>query len=324
MARSVRIEYSGCVYHITSRGIERRDIYQDDKDRSYFLRYLGNVFKLYGVLIYGYCLLTNHYHLLLETIEANLSQAMQWLNTSYVAYFNSRHKRVGHLFQGRYKAFIIDKDSYLVEVSRYLHLNPVRARIVKRPEDYRWSSYPAYLGKDAEVEGLDTAMVLSQFGKKLSSSRRWYLRFVEEGIEIPPRNPFKNALGGLILGKEGFANWIRQRFLECSEDYELPQIRRLKPRLSIEEIVVVTSRMMKVDPEVISKRGRHNNEARLVAIYLSRRLSGEKVSGIGRWFGAVSGASISYICQKVEEKMRKDRRLREFLVKVEENLKPSV
>jgi len=260
----------------------------------------------------------------LETPEPNLSQAMQWLNTSYVAYFNSRHKRAGHLFQGRYKAFVIDKDNYLIEACRYIHLNPVRAQIVKRPQDYKWSSYHTYLGKKTDVAGLDTEVVLRQFGKKLSSSRRQFCKFIEEGIKNPPENPFEKAVGGLIIGEQGFVEMIRERFLDRREDNELPQIRKLKPRPTIWEIVEKTSQVMNINSEVLKRKGRHNNEARWIAIYVSRKLSGEKVSSIGRWFGGVSGASISYICQKVEDKIRKNRRLGELLVQVKENLKFSV
>ncbi|HDO21625.1 MAG TPA: transposase, partial [Nitrospirae bacterium] len=140
MARPLRIEYPGAFYHITSRGNERKDIFKSARDREKFLSYLESSTQRYGAVIHVYCLMTNHYHLLLETPLGNLSQIMRHINGAYTTYFNTRRQRSGHLFQGRYKAIVVDADEYAEELSRYIHLNPVRAGIVERPEEYQWSS----------------------------------------------------------------------------------------------------------------------------------------------------------------------------------------
>jgi REP element-mobilizing transposase RayT len=146
MARPLRIEYSGAVYHITSRGNAREKIYIDDQDRENFLGVLGEVVRKYNWLCHAYCLMDNHYHLLVETPDANLSIGMRQLNGVYTQLYNRRHRRTGHIFQGRYKAILVDKDNYLLELSRYVVLNPVRARLAKLPEHWKWSSYGATAG----------------------------------------------------------------------------------------------------------------------------------------------------------------------------------
>src|SRR4030066_1532561 len=147
MARPLRIEFPGAYYHITSRGNERKAIFKNMGDRESFLSYLKLAYLRYGVVIHVFCLMNNHYHLLLETPKGNLSQIMRYINGAYSIYFNVKHKRTGHLFQGRYKAILVDADEYAGELSRYIHLNPVRAGIVSKPEQYLWSSYQYYVGK---------------------------------------------------------------------------------------------------------------------------------------------------------------------------------
>src|SRR4030067_396555 len=147
MARPLRIEFKGAVYHITARGNERKKIYLSKIDYEKFLKYLDDTKKKYNVVIHCYVLMSNHYHLIIETPEANLSKVMHYINGSYTTYFNIKRKRSGHLFQGRFKSIIVDKDNYLLELSRYIHLNPVRAGIVEKPEDYQYSSYKTYIAK---------------------------------------------------------------------------------------------------------------------------------------------------------------------------------
>lgn len=166
MSRPLRIEYPGAFYHVTARGNERKDIFADDRDQERFLFYVNAAFERYKARIHAYCLMSNHYHLLIETPVGNLAQTMRHINGLYTTYFNVKRNRNGHLFQGRYKAILVEKDEYAGELSRYIHLNPVRAKIVERPEDYEWSSYRSYIEtkrgqvytyygmmKEAEMEG---------------------------------------------------------------------------------------------------------------------------------------------------------------------------
>ena len=166
MARPLRIEYEEAVYHVTSRGNARDRIFSDDSDKEKFLEKLNSVIKRYNWLCHAYCLMDNHYHLLIETLDANLSMGMRQLNGVYTQAYNRRHKRPGHLFQGRYKAILIQKENYLLELCRYVVLNPVRAKIVKNPEDWKWSSYLATAGSIKKQEYLTIDWVLGQFGSK--------------------------------------------------------------------------------------------------------------------------------------------------------------
>jgi len=165
MGRPVRIEYVGALYHISSRGNERKKIFLDVEDRIRFLNLLIEYHDRYGILIHSYVLMDNHYHLILETPMGNLLKVMHGINGGYTGYFNRKYKRVGHLFQGRYRAILVEKESYLLPLSRYVHLNPVRAGLVRRPEGYRWSSYRGYIGREREEDWVEYAWALSQFAE---------------------------------------------------------------------------------------------------------------------------------------------------------------
>ena len=164
MARPLRIEYPGAFYHVTSRGNERRTIFQSNRDREKYLSYLESAHERYGAVIHVYCLMGNHYHLLLETPRGNLSKILQYVNGAYTTYFNIKRSRSGHLFQGRFKGILVDKDEYCKELSRYIHLNPVRAGMVKAPLEYPWSSYRYYARRDKKPKWLTTEFVLGEFG----------------------------------------------------------------------------------------------------------------------------------------------------------------
>ena len=172
MARPLRIEYPGAYYHVTSRGNEQKDVFKSQRDREKFLDYLKSATMRYGAVIHAFCLMSNHYHLLMETPEGNLSRIMRHINGAYTTYFNVKRKRAGHLFQGRYKAILIEADDYLAELSRYIHLNPVRVGMVERPEQYQWSSYQSYTGQCKHPEWLRTDFVLSCFAKNVADAQK--------------------------------------------------------------------------------------------------------------------------------------------------------
>jgi REP element-mobilizing transposase RayT len=182
MARPLRIEYPGALYHLTARGNERRAIYFFDHDRNQFLHVLIQVCKNYNWICHAYCLMDNHYHLLIETPDANLSRGMRDLNSIYSQRFNRMHGRDGHLFQGRFKSFIIEKEIYLLEVARYIVLNPVRANMVSHPKEWKWSSYRATAGYRKPHKSLTIDWILGHFGKNESVAKRAYRAFVLEGI----------------------------------------------------------------------------------------------------------------------------------------------
>src|SRR4030067_2892421 len=182
MARPLRIEYEGAVYHVTSRGNERKRISRDDNDQELFLNTLEKVSKRYNWYCHAYCLMNNHYHLIIETPEGNLSKGMRQLNGVYTQLFNKRHKKTGHIFQGRYKAILIQKDSHLLEACRYVVLNPVRAKIVHKLEDWKWSSYRSTAGLDKPHLCLTTEWILGQYSKSKKQAERKKREFVEAGI----------------------------------------------------------------------------------------------------------------------------------------------
>jgi len=212
MARQLRIEYEGAFYHITYRGNERKRIFFAESDYHKFRQYLVKAQERYGIVLHCYILMTNHYHFLIETPYANLSKAMHFLNSSYTTYAKMKHKRSGHLFQGRYKAILVDKDRYLLELSRYLHLNPVRAGMVNRPEDYSFSSYTCYItGVGGGLVSSD--LILRMFNPETPKARISYRDFVEAAMEGRQPNPFDSVYYGMMLGSEQF---VRQGNTLCA------------------------------------------------------------------------------------------------------------
>ncbi|MBI4400490.1 MAG: transposase [Nitrospirae bacterium] len=202
MSRPLRIEFPGAVYHVTSRGNARQDIVTDDTDRIQFLSILSHVVDRYGWLCHAYCLMDNHYHLLIETPQPNLSQGMRQLNGRYTQAYNRRHHRVGHLLQGRFKAILVEKDAHLLELCRYVVLNPVRAKLVAHPRRWGWSSYRATVGDTAAPEWLTTDWVLGQFGQRVGVAQEKYRTFVAEGIS--GTRPWEQVTGQIYLGSEAF------------------------------------------------------------------------------------------------------------------------
>jgi putative transposase len=206
MARHLRIEYPGAVYHVISRGNARENIYLDDTDRQAFLKIVGEAVKRQNIILHTYCLMNNHYHLLLETPDGNLSMAMKQINGIYTQKFNLRHKRCGHVFQGRYKSILVERDSYLLELCRYISLNPVRTGLVKLPEEYRWSSYRAATGRDNAPEWLDLIWIKSCFSPDMEKAAAMYEKFVMEGIDKPAVIPDN----GIAIGNESYLLEIKE------------------------------------------------------------------------------------------------------------------
>ena len=213
MARPLRIEYPGAFYHVSSRGNESKDIFRDEKDRGRFLSYLESAVIRYKALIHAYCLMNNHYHLLISTPAGNLSQIIRHINGAYTVYFNKRHHRIGHLLQGRYKAILVEADEYAGELSRYIHLNPVRAGIVTLPEGYPWTSYLNYTGKKKAPGWQTTDWLLGYFGKTQAEAQKKYRAFVEAKIGVAGGDPLKEAKASTILGRTEFIEEITVKYI---------------------------------------------------------------------------------------------------------------
>jgi len=201
MARPLRIEYEGAVYHVTSRGNAKSDIYLDDTDRELFLEVLLYVVQRFGWQCHAYCLISNHYHLMIETPQANLSRGMSQLNGMFTQRFNRKHERVGHLFQGRFKSIIVDKDAYLLELSRYIVRNPMAAHMVKAAGDWTYSSYLATAGLVQKPAFLHVDWLLSQFGDSKAQAQQYYIHFVRKS---GGKSPWQSLNGPDILGSDDF------------------------------------------------------------------------------------------------------------------------
>ena len=224
MSRPLRLELAGGLYHVTSRGDGREDIYLSDADRQLWLEVLGQVCERFNWVCHAWCQMTNHYHILIETPEENLAQGMRQLNGVYTQRFNRAHSRVGHVFQGRYKAILVERDSYLLELARYVVLNPLRARMVERLEDWKWSSFSASCGQDAAPKWLQTDWILGQFGPERINAIAAYVRFVHEGARLP--SVWTELRGQIYLGSEAFVKNMQAQIEKRPTLEEIPRAQR--------------------------------------------------------------------------------------------------
>lgn len=317
MARALRIEYEGAVYHVTARGNERRKIFFNKKDYEKFKEYLTEAKEKYQFQQYAYVLMTNHYHLIIETPEQNLSKIMHYLNGTYTTYTNIKRKRNGYLFQGRYKAIVVDKDSYLLELSRYLHLNPIRANMAEKPEGYPYSSYKSYISGTAESI-VNTNVVLEMLTKSTKKSRERYRTFVEDGMGEERESPLKKVYGGIILGGESFIRKVLSRIKsERLEQEEVSHRKALQATSGREEIVAAICGHYGITWEEI--KGSKRNEARKACIYLLKKYTGASNREIGEQFGKMTYSAVAKTCQSFAQQMERDKglseRIKEILTK---------
>lgn len=234
MSRPIRIEFSNALYHVTARGDRREDIFEDDADRQMFLSILAQVVTQCNWICHAWCLMDNHYHLLIQTPDGNLSKGMRQLNGVYTQASNRRHQRVGHLFQGRFKAILVDSDAYLLELARYVVLNPVRAGMVQKPVDWKWSSYRASVGLEPAVPWLAVDGLLAHFAKRRSLAQQRYAQFVAEGIKAA--SPWSNLQGQVFLGDEQFVQRMQAHLLSGKDDMQIPLAQRRPPPPPLAEI----------------------------------------------------------------------------------------
>jgi len=228
MARPLRIEYPGACYHITSRGNAQQAIFRDDGDRAALLAILAATVKQFGWDLFAYCLMGNHYHFLLATPQPNLSRGMKQLNGIYTQRFNRRHERVGHLFQGRFGAILVEREAYLLELVRYISLNPVRAGMASSAEEWRWSSHRAHAALAAAPEWLRTEPILERFSADPASAPLRYRQFVADGVGAP--GPWSALRGQVLLGSDLFAERFRTLLAERAVSAEVPRADRLAAR----------------------------------------------------------------------------------------------
>lgn len=313
MARPLRIEYPGAFYHVTARGNEQKDIFKSMKDREKFLSYLESAAVRYGAVIHAYCLMSNHYHLLLETPRGNLSQIMQHINSSYTTYYNVKRKRAGHLLQGRYKAILADADEYAKELSRYIHLNPVRVGIVQLPEEYPWMSYRYYIGEKPPA-WLTTDFILGYFGRKVQQAQGQYRDFVHDMVTREYSSPLQETVASTILGRPEFVIEIQERYLGVKKaDRDLPALRELTSRPSLHEIVKAVSEIFPDDVRQATKAG----------IYICHRHSGSKLKEIGELFH-LTESGVTRASKRFEQTIERDAKLKKNMAKIGKQLNMSI
>jgi putative transposase len=289
MARPRRILFENAVYHVTSRGNERQDIFEEDKDRWAFLRLLEEAVEEHRVLIHAWVLMDNHYHLVVETPEMNLPVFMARLNGIYTIKFNKRRRRAGHLFQGRYKSIHVDKDNYLKQLCRYVVLNPVRAKLCDHPGKWKWSSYRATAGLEEAPKWLSVEWVLGQFGRREKAARKTYRQYVLSDMKKPER-VWDKATNKLYLGGEEFLAKM-EGLVKKDRALDVPKYQRLIVRPKMEEVLKRVARVYGLKVEDLRVRKRFGNEAGDAAVYLLKREYGYSLKEIGKWFGiGFSGA----------------------------------
>lgn len=294
MARQLRLEFAGGFYHLTARGNAQAAIYKDDEDRKRFLDLLGREIAQQGWLCYAYCLMDNHYHLLIETPEANLSTGMRRLNQVYTQTFNRRHGRVGHVLQGRYKSIVVDKDSYLLELGRYIVLNPVRAKMVQSPRQWPWSSYRATVGMTAAPEWLQVKTVLKQFGRQPDIARKRYREFVRQGIH--GASPWGKLRGQIYLGEADFLTRM-ERLARTQDLANVPRQQTRPTRLDKDTVLARVGEVYGLQvQEILSKS---QSQAYHCAAWLLRRAANLPLKEVAALFG-VSPSRISHIQRSME------------------------
>lgn len=325
MARPLRIQYPGAVYHITCRGNARQIIYKDNKDRKAFLEILNESQKIYGIKIYSYVLMINHYHLLLETPKGNLSDYMRHLNMRYTSHYNRRYKKVGHVFQGRFKGILVDKDTYLTILSRYIHLNPVKIKSmnklpytekIKYLEKYKWSSLPGYLKKRKKQEFIDYDLVLEEYGGDNENGRKAYGAMIS--IDVSGQMDLKDKIvGQSIIGREDFIESVLDRYLKKTPDVrEQPSLRELHGLRAKEEIVGVVQEETGKGLEEI-KKGK--GFERIVLMDMLYRAGGLRGTEIGKMLD-VDYSTVSQGRKRLRDRMKKDKKLKHIVGRIEGKL----
>jgi REP element-mobilizing transposase RayT len=263
--------------------------------------------RRFGWIVHAYTLMTNHFHLVLETPEPTLSRGMKWLNGKYAQWFNRRHDRCGHLFQGRFKGFLVEKESYLLELIRYVALNPVRAHMVKRPEDYSWSSYRATAGYETAPPWLTTDWALAPFGRELSMQQSGYRQFVDEGAGIE-RSPFEDAVGQLFLGSAAWIEKMRALIEAKPRSTEHPEAQRFAGRPTAARIIEVVAEVFLDTKENI--RTRHGGVERRIVAWLGCYEGMRRLCGIAAALRLRSTSRVSAMIAECDRELSESATLR--------------
>lgn len=316
MARPLRIDIEGAFYHITSRGNEKRDIFFSEEDYDKFIIYLKKAKGKYRFLLHCYVLMCNHYHLLLETPQANLGKIMHFINSSYSNYINRKRERIGHLFQGRFKSILVDSESYFLRLSIYLHLNPVRAKIVEKPEFYPYSSYIDYI--DARKNDLVSCNLILDMipkNKNEQDAKCIYKLLVEEEIKKEEKNPLNDIYAGMILGKENFIKKILEKHKnEISVKKEITSKNALTSVINAEDISCAICNYFQISKQSLIENKKR--EYKKIAIYLMKKYTDLTSVQIGIFFGSMSNQAVMKAYQRYSREVENNSSLKSMTVEI--------
>ncbi len=324
MARPLRIQFPGAVYHLMCRGNQRNKIFLDSPDRAHFLSFLRDSLETYHVTLYVYVLRANHFHLVVRTLRANLSEFMRRFNICYTGWFNHRHQTCGHLYQGRYKALVVDTDNYLLELSRYVHLNPVSGKTFqskhykerwKYISTFQWSSLLGYVDKQKAVDFVDYDLVLGMIG-----GRRVYKQFLMDGLKEGLVDVFRDVKYQAILGDDDFVSRMKGEFVRPGSLCEQPNYRSLVQRpLDPKDVLSVVAVLTGIPREQFSLR-RANDVARGIAAELLYRYSQLTQREIGQMLGGISYTGVSMLRKRLQNLMSQDRSIQDDYLKAQQGV----
>jgi len=306
MSRPLRIEYPDAWYHIMSRARRGQEAFPAREDYHSFIDLLKDTAEMFNMRIAAYCLMTTNYHLLVQTPDANLSRCMRHINGVYTQRYNARNECDGTLFRGRYKSILIDADSYLLELVRYIHRNPLRAGIAGKVEDYPWTSHNGYISKAKKWEWLYKNYILDMFSTDKGIQITSYKRFVstEEPVELIEHYSKKNMPS--ILGSDKFIKWVKERFSKKKKEKEIPESKKLCPEvIDIKEAVCNHYKIE--DAALLKSRRGVENEARDLAIYMLRFIRGERLTIIGQEFNLNNYSSVSTAIERIKRKLESNK-----------------
>ena len=309
MARPLRIDIPHGIYHVTSRGLERRSIVSDDLDRQRWTDLLGGVASRRDWRLYAWALMDNHYHLFLRVPHADLSQGMHDLNSAYVSMYNRRHRRCGPLLQGRFKGILVQSNYHYWELSRYVHLNPVRAGLVNEPEEYPWSSCALYFRPHLAPVWLDWEEVLLEQCDSLVLAQQSYRAFLKEGSGSEEPSPLSSATASTLFGEPEYVTHIKRLLQGRLPNQEVPAARQLRTSTEVDEVVQSVCKAFGVGKDTLLCKGGRKNLPRAIALYLCCSMTRGSVRELGRYFGGISGQAVSMVSTRIGKKRKCDPQL---------------
>lgn len=325
MSRQIRICFPGAWYHVMNRGINHQTIFFNDFCKKKFLEYVHKAIKVYGVEIHAYCLMDNHYHLIIHTPRANISDAIRYINSSYAQYANALTQRDGPLFKGRFRSIIVSEDDYLLKLSRYIHLNPRDANIVQYPEAYKWSSYRYYLNEKIKPVWLTTSEITKRFGDK--NFRIEYKKFIESDSEVDTSDKYSECYISPVYSEDKYRKEIDSYVKNHSLSAEIVGADRILVPPPLHEIIEAVALYFNVESVYIRKRsaslvkkvGFLLNKPRRIAMYVCRELSGCSLSEIGDKMGGVSYKTVSGMISRVERDADQQQEAMRIIEQIKQN-----